>query len=727
MRYLHRSIVLQASFCLWLGATPLRSLAITPFVGSAERNAGAGPASVAVQLDANAARALAATDAPVVVESVPLADGSRVDFEVSPLSIFTKDAQVFEFDGTTRRALALPDVKVFEGTAVNDPTRSLVLTVVNSETVWALVRSAQQVTTLIGPSRTATTTTDYEQIDAGSAVANLQDRKLCGGAVAAAGQAPSTTALSGVARAVSDDLLQVDLLVDVGNHLYSTEFAGNSSAAATYTTQLMGAVAAVYRRDLRVVPKLDTLVIWTTPEPFSSSDSGDQLSQYRQYSETNRAGQPRDLSHYIDSLASGGVAYLPGVCGAYGYGVSNIDADATFPIVGYEWDVNVIAHELGHNLGSNHTHCYDPPIDRCWNHEDGCYSGVAVPQVGETMSYCHLVSSIQIGFQGFIGNVIRSTVESASCVATKTAVCGDAILDAGEACDDGNLIDGDCCSSSCVLTGSENPSCEDGQYCTIDYACPNATCLSQPRNCNDSNLCTTDYCNEETNQCVYASREGAECDDGLFCTTNDTCQASACSGSPTCGDNNACTTDICDEGLQTCSNTTATPSGTCRQAGGSTLRIKNSLDDSKDSLQWKWLKGAATSHNDFLDPDQDTDYSLCVYDENSQLLLQADAPAAGICGTRACWRESAGRGFKYKDRSGAANGTTALSLSPGVEGSSKVTLKAKGIDLSGLNMPLLPGSSLQAQLRNDENSTCFESTFTLPFVRNAADQISAKE
>jgi hypothetical protein len=44
-------------------------------------------------------------------------------------------------------------------------------------------------------------------------------------------------------------------------------------------------------------------------------------------------------------------------------------------------------------MGSSHTHCYNPPVDNCYNGESGCYSGT--PQCpasgkGTVMSYCHV-------------------------------------------------------------------------------------------------------------------------------------------------------------------------------------------------------------------------------------------------------------------------------------------------------------------------------------------------
>jgi cysteine-rich repeat protein len=47
--------------------------------------------------------------------------------------------------------------------------------------------------------------------------------------------------------------------------------------------------------------------------------------------------------------------------------------------------------------------------------------------------------------------------------ATPTPVCGDGNVDGGEECDDGNLFDGDCCSSTCQLV--HHPSCLDHFFC----------------------------------------------------------------------------------------------------------------------------------------------------------------------------------------------------------------------------------------------------------------------
>jgi cysteine-rich repeat protein len=136
--------------------------------------------------------------------------------------------------------------------------------------------------------------------------------------------------------------------------------------------------------------------------------------------------------------------------------------------------------------------------------------------------------------------------------------CGNGIVDPMEECDDGNALDGDCCSSSCqfetagvTCTSDGNPCtndvcnasgtcthpnntapCNDGQFCTVNDTCAGGTCGGTPRDCSGAgNQCNTGVCNEATDQCVAQPRpNGTPCTDGNACTQTDTCQAGMCSG-----------------------------------------------------------------------------------------------------------------------------------------------------------------------------------------------------
>jgi uncharacterized repeat protein (TIGR01451 family) len=107
--------------------------------------------------------------------------------------------------------------------------------------------------------------------------------------------------------------------------------------------------------------------------------------------------------------SASGIGWLQALCsGSYGYTFSQVFKFAGSTAAN---DVKLVAHELGHNFGSDHTHCYPTattPIDRCYSGEGGCYVGATscpspititpinggpVTNVtGTLMSYCHLLA-----------------------------------------------------------------------------------------------------------------------------------------------------------------------------------------------------------------------------------------------------------------------------------------------------------------------------------------------
>ncbi|MFQ5479359.1 MAG: hypothetical protein ACE5E4_12165, partial [Candidatus Binatia bacterium] len=153
-------------------------------------------------------------------------------------------------------------------------------------------------------------------------------------------------------------------------------------------------------------------------------------------------------------------------------------------------------------------------------------------------------------------------------------VCGNGIIDFGEQCDDGNSLDGDCCSSACELVAAgtactdhnvctdnsvcdamgscivdvlNTSPCDDGDACTTADTCAGGICVGGVApDCNDGNVCTDDSCDSQMG-CVNVDNT-APCDDGDACTTADTCAGGICVGgvAPDCNDGNVCTDDSCD-------------------------------------------------------------------------------------------------------------------------------------------------------------------------------------
>jgi hypothetical protein len=170
------------------------------------------------------------------------------------------------------------------------------------------------------------------------------------------------------------------------------------------------------------------------------------------------------------------------------------------------------------------------------------------------------------------------------------------------------------------------------------------------------------------------------------------------------------------------------PASGCRLpivAGKASLQVTDKMPDTKDRLQWKWQKGAATTVADFGDPTTTTGYGLCVYDGTGALLSEAAIPAGGTCNAkspRPCWRASRS-GFRYVDRDLTPAGVQQLTLRAGVAGKAQIGLKARGPALATPDLPVqaLP---IRVQLVSTTGQ-CWEASYSTT-LRNQEDRLKTK-
>jgi hypothetical protein len=132
------------------------------------------------------------------------------------------------------------------------------------------------------------------------------------------------------------------------------------------------------------------------------------------------------LGHMLSGASLGcGVAWLDVLCNQqYGFSLSCcLNGGLTFPVSqgNNTWDFFVVAHELGHNFGSPHTHDYCPPLDHCAANCDGT---TQCTNQGTNMSYCHGcaggMNNITTYFHPTVVGVMRTEAE-ASCLAPACA------------------------------------------------------------------------------------------------------------------------------------------------------------------------------------------------------------------------------------------------------------------------------------------------------------------
>ena len=195
---------------------------------------------------------------------------------------------------------------------------------------------------------------------------------------------------------------------------------GSVANVTSFVTGLFNQVAVLYANEsLNLV--LSELKVWSTQDPYNSGSSSGNLDAFRS-AVTNFNG---NIAHLLSFQASGGVAYVNVLCSpSYAYGFSSIN-NGYNNVPTYSWSVNVFAHELGHNFGSQHTHACvwnnnSTAIDACRATEGGCASNVTLPSGGGTiMSYCHLTSAgvnFNKGFGTQPGNLMRNRTYNGSCL-----------------------------------------------------------------------------------------------------------------------------------------------------------------------------------------------------------------------------------------------------------------------------------------------------------------------
>ena len=167
--------------------------------------------------------------------------------------------------------------------------------------------------------------------------------------------------------------------------------------------------------------------------------------------------------------------------------------------------------------------------------------------------------------------------------------CGDGAITAGEACDDGNKIDGDGCDTNCTPTGCGNGAITAGEICDdgnlvdgdgCDRNCTPTSCgngvVTEGEICDDGNLVNGDRCD---NNCTPTScgngivTEGEACDDGNRvdgdgCDRN--CQPTGCgngvvTAGEACDDGNLVDGDGCNHDctISVCGNGTRETSEAC--------------------------------------------------------------------------------------------------------------------------------------------------------------------
>ncbi len=428
------------------GAAALTAAAATisspyrPAASPADAARLAAPGQEAVDLDRTGLAALRAATGDVRIEGFPVAPGALGTLVLKRFEVATAGARVTVVGPDGEKSLPFPSLAHYSG-KIEGAAESTVYLSAQADSLVAYLRLQDGTLAYVGPSD-AKSDFVVRTADSPANEVPLSQPWACGAdELPAALTAMAEPSYPFPAEAPMASMKQAAVRVDTDWELLTKFPVPNSNpvvydpaAVAAWVATLYGAINVVYERDLALHLSLAEVVVRNSGaagDPYAAGDTRTQLDEVGDWWHANRpmASYPRAMVHFLSGKSvSGGIAWLSVLCsgdfssggGHYGgaYGVTQVYG--TYPL--QLWDQFATSHEMGHNSGSHHTHCYSPPIDHCYNGETGCYSGVKEnPGAGNgtIMSYCHLLgwSYVSLVFHPrCITEQMTPEINSASCL-----------------------------------------------------------------------------------------------------------------------------------------------------------------------------------------------------------------------------------------------------------------------------------------------------------------------
>jgi hypothetical protein len=343
----------------------------------------------------------------VRVEGFPFAPGATGDLLLERFEVATPDARILVQTARGTEERPMPAVAHFRGYLEGDPDSRVYVGIPGTFLV-AIVKTSAGIMYLgpeggtDGPVQHVLRSSDSPLNDEYAPAAWRCDADDLPPPTIGRRDEPSLLPASVGAIEEAAALKEAILSIETDQEMLA-KYSGNVSNMTTYILTLLGQASVIYERDVAVHLTVNRVQAWTTADPYTSASPRGQLDEVGDWWHSNRpkASYPRTTVHYLSGKpVSGGIAWMGVLCvgdfsqgGHWGgaYGVTQVNG--SYP--GNPWDLIGFSHELGHNFGSPHTHCYSPPIDTCYGGEGGCYSGTASnpgPLGGTIMSYCHLLA-----------------------------------------------------------------------------------------------------------------------------------------------------------------------------------------------------------------------------------------------------------------------------------------------------------------------------------------------
>jgi hypothetical protein len=443
-----------------------------------------GPAGAMTTLDVSADAYRTLARAPQRVRlPVPLPDGGELVLDLQRTAVTGPQTRFVRATRAGEWELAAPRVQLWRGQVEGDPPSTALLAFTPRGAGNGLIQPSSGEPITLSPLRpTGGGTLAILRVGAGVSMPEVVEP--CGVGSPAEVLPEPRAALSFPESIKPQRDVQTIRVAIEADYEFVQLFDGDTTAAAAYIVHLISAVSEIYRRDLALKLRIDFVRIWTEDvEPFGADDINSLYLHWTQ----NEDPTPYNIVHLLSGrrdLDYGGVAFADDICREFCYGISGLLLGSFAPGPPLSdlgnWDLYVVAHEMGHNLGTFHTHDgYLPPIDEC---PTGAFAR------GTIMSYCHTLAG------GLLNVDLRFHRRVQRRLLPQTLFRDCLIYD----CNDNNIPDEEdiAAGTSFDLNGNEYPDeCED---CDHDGVLDDAEIAAGTPDTDRNDI--PDTCQEDCNQ-----------------------------------------------------------------------------------------------------------------------------------------------------------------------------------------------------------------------------------